>query len=77
VTTGWGCGTGLPGPRMAADDSAELGRLARYRAEHPQTRVAQGVGFWQAITPEDSGETTVTRYTLGELLDKLDPPDSG
>jgi hypothetical protein len=31
-----------------------------------------GIGWRQARIPEPSGETTITRYTLGELLDKLD-----
>lgn len=68
---------GLPRPRPPADDSGELARLERYRAEHPETRVGQGPGYWQAVTPEGNGEHVRTSYTLGELMDKLDPPDTG
>jgi len=29
-------------------------------------------GTWQALIPEDNGETVVSRHRLCELLDKLD-----
>jgi hypothetical protein len=48
-------------------------RLARYRAERPDILIGDGgFGTWQAIIPEGNGETVITRYLLGELLDKLD-----
>ena len=72
MTGGW-----LPEPRPAADDSADLMRLARYRREHPHVTVQQGPGYWQAIIPEGSGESVRTAYELDELLDKLEPPDTG
>jgi hypothetical protein len=31
-----------------------------------------GDGWWQARIPESDGELVITRYTLRELLDKLD-----
>ena len=31
-----------------------------------------GEGWWQGRVPERQGETVITRYTLRELLDKLD-----
>jgi hypothetical protein len=34
--------------------------------------VGAGPGFWQAVIPEADGERVVTRYTLRQLLDKLD-----
>ena len=44
-----------------------------------------GFGVWQARIPEPGGERVISRYTLRELLDKLDEltgehrsqPDSG
>jgi hypothetical protein len=73
VTRAWGW---MPRPRPAPDDGDDLMRLARYRADHPRTEVRQGPGYWQAITPEGSGERIITRYELGELLDTLDSPDT-
>ena len=64
---------------MAGRDSAcrpgrpaELERLRQIRAGHPDVLVGGGgFGTWQAIIPEENGETVTTRYTLRELLDKL------
>jgi hypothetical protein len=54
------------------DGPAELQRLRQIRAEHPEVLVGGGgFGTWQAIIPEENGETVITRYTLRELLDKL------
>ena len=54
------------------DGLAELERLGQIRAEHPDVLVGGGgFGTWQAIIPEENGETVITRYTLRELLDKL------
>jgi hypothetical protein len=54
------------------DGPAELERLRQIRAEHPDVLVGGGgFGTWQAIIPEENGETVITRYTLRELLDKL------
>jgi hypothetical protein len=51
---------------------AWLDRLGQLRAEHPGVLVGGGgFGTWQAIIPEENGETVITRYTLRELLDKL------
>lgn len=55
------------------DGPDELARLQRFRAEHPGVLVGGGgFGTWQALIPEPSGETVVVRYTLRELLDRLD-----
>lgn len=54
------------------DRPVELERLGQIRAEHPDVLVGGGgFGTWQAIIPEENGETVITRYTLRELLDKL------
>lgn len=48
-------------------------RLARFRAAHPEVIVGDGgFGTMQARIPAANGETVVTRYTLRELLDRLD-----
>lgn len=48
-------------------------RLARFRERHPDVIVGDGgFGTVQARIPEPSGEIVITRYTLRELLDKLD-----
>jgi len=61
--------------RLAADDSGQVPRLAAFRAAHPEVIIGD-LGFgtvWQARIPEpeENGETVITRYTLGELLDRL------
>ena len=48
-------------------------RLARFRNEHPDVIIAPAeFGTWQARIPEPHGETVTSRYTLKDLLDKLD-----
>lgn len=45
----------------------------RFRRAHPGVIVGDGgFGTFQARVPRENGETVVTRYTLRELLDKLD-----
>lgn len=61
---------GLPG---ALGEPDQLVRLARFRAAHPEVIIGDGgFGTVQALLPEPDGETVITRYTLGELLDRLD-----
>jgi hypothetical protein len=71
--SGFGVGLvrrGLPG---ALGEPDQLLRLARFRAAHPEVIIGDG-GFstFQARIPEPDGETVITRYTLRELLDKID-----
>ena len=48
-------------------------RLARFKAAYPHIVVGDGgFGTVQARIPEENGETVITRYSLRELLDKLD-----
>jgi len=63
---------GLPALRIVAGEPDQVLRLAAFREEHPGVMVGAGRGWWQAVIPEPSGERVVTRYTLRELLDKLD-----
>jgi hypothetical protein len=45
--------------------------LEQFQRAHPGIEIQSGRGFWQAIIPEDSGSTIITRYTLTVLLDRL------
>jgi hypothetical protein len=59
-------------PPPVMDGPAELERLRQIRAKHPDILLGGGgFGTWQAIIPEENGETVITRYTLRELLGKL------
>jgi len=61
------------GLRLVPDEADQLARLARFKAAHPDVIVGDGgFGTMQARIPEENGETVITRYTLRELLDKLD-----
>jgi hypothetical protein len=66
---------GLPG---ALGEPDQLLRLARFRAAHPEVIIGDGgFGTIQALLPEPDGETVITRYTLSELLDRLDELTTG
>ena len=39
--------------------------------------LTHGRGWWQAVIPEPNGEQVITRYTLGQLLYKLDELTGG
>jgi hypothetical protein len=69
--------TYTPAIRLTHEDHATLVRLERFQREHPGIEVHSGLGYWQAIIPEDTGSTIVTRYTLTVLLDRLDAVLSG
>jgi hypothetical protein len=61
------------GLRLVLDEPDQVVRLSRFRAAHPEVIVGDGgFGTMQARIPEPTGETVITRYTLRELLDKLD-----
>jgi hypothetical protein len=58
---------------LAPDEPDQVLRLHRYRAAHPGVIIgAGGFGTWQARIPEPDGETVTVRYTLRELLNRLD-----
>lgn len=62
-----------PPPRLTI---REAWRLAMYKATHPGVVVGDvGFGVWQARIPEPTGEFIVTRYSFGELMDRLDELD--
>jgi hypothetical protein len=63
---------------LGLDGPLEFARLERFRADHPGILVGGGgFGTWQALIPEPDGETVVVRYTLRELLDRLDELTTG
>lgn len=62
---------------LMQDELDQVSRLARFRDQHPGVLIREGFGYWQAVIPEPSGETVITRYTLRELLDKLDDLTGG
>jgi hypothetical protein len=61
--------------RLAPDEADQVPRLLEFKAAHPDVVIGEG-GFsreWQARFPApNDGEEIVTRYTLRQLLDKLD-----
>src|SRR5713226_5687893 len=62
-------------PRMhlVPDEEDQVLRLLAFRAAHPEVIIGDGgFGTWQARIPEPNGETVTTRYTLREVLDRLD-----
>ena len=58
--------------RLVPDELEQVMRLARFRQAQPGVMVGTGHGWWQAVIPEPNGEQVITRYTLGQLLDRLD-----
>lgn len=59
--------------RLAPDEADQVPRLAAFRAAHPDVVIGDGeFGTWEGRIPEPDGETVATRYTLKDLLDKLD-----
>jgi hypothetical protein len=66
--------SGLPGPplRIVPGETDQVPRLHQFRRDHADVVIDSGSGWWQARIPEPAGERVITRYTLRELLDKLD-----
>ena len=58
---------------LAPAEIDQLYRLERFRDAHPDVIIGDGgFGVWQARIPKPDGETVTSRYTLRELLDRLD-----
>jgi hypothetical protein len=73
AVTGRAAGRGLGRLALAPDEPDQVLRLRRFRQAHPEVIVGDGgFGTVQARIPEPDGETVITRYTLRELLDRLD-----
>jgi hypothetical protein len=63
----------LPQLRVVPDEPDQVRRLRNFRAAHPDVIIGPGgFGTWQARIPEPNGEIVTTRYTLRELLNRLD-----
>jgi hypothetical protein len=61
------------GLRPDSDELDQVARLVSFRRAHPEVIIGDGgFGTMQARIPEPNGETVITRYTLRELLDRLD-----
>ena len=56
----------LPAPAPA------LMRREQLLRAHPGLRISAGTGYWQAEIDEPRGQTVITRYELGELLDRVE-----
>ncbi len=66
-------GMSRPALRFAREELDQIFRLQAFRAAHPEVIIGDGgFGVWQARIPEPNGEHVISRYTLCELLDKLD-----
>ena len=66
-------GMSLPALRLIREEPGQVLRLARFREQHADVIIGIGeFGTWEARIPEPTGETITTRYTLRELLDRLD-----
>ena len=50
----------------------QVPRRQAYEAAHPETEIIYRGPYWQAVIREEAGETVTVRYTLRELLDRLD-----
>jgi hypothetical protein len=75
-----GAGAYLNGRRigLAPEEPDQVLRLHHFRQDHPEVIVGDGgFGTFQARLPELNGETVITRYSLRELLDKLDELTAG
>jgi hypothetical protein len=63
---------------LAPDEPDQVPRLLEFRAAHPGVIIGDGgFGTLQARIPTPSGEIVATRYTLRELLDRLDELTAG
>lgn len=62
-----------PALQLAAEEPDQVPRLLAFCAAHPGVIIGPGeFGTWQALIPEENGETVVSRHRLCELLDRLD-----
>jgi len=52
----------------------QVPRMLAYQQAHPHVmiRPRSHAAYWEAIIEEQDGETAVYRYTLRELMDKLE-----
>ena len=65
------------GGRRGKDRGQEYRGHRAYEAAHPGTEITYRGAYWRAVIREGNGETTVVRYDLRQLLDRLDELESG
>jgi hypothetical protein len=53
----------------------QVPRRQAYEDAHPEVEIAYHGPYWKASVTEETGQTTVTRYELKDLLDKLEEAD--
>jgi hypothetical protein len=59
--------------RLVREEPDQVLRLQAFRIAHPEVIIGDGeFGVWQGRIPAPHGEHVISRYTLRELLDKLD-----
>ena len=76
--TGDDAGMGWPVLRLAREEPGQLFRLQAFRAAHSEVIIGDGeFGVQQARIPRPKGEHVISRYTLRELLDRLDELTGG
>ena len=57
--------------RLVPDEPDQVPRLSRFRAAHPEITIGTDeFGTWHGVIPDQDREAV--RYTLRELLDRLD-----
>ena len=58
--------------RLIREEPGQVLRLG-FREQHPDVIIGTGeFGTWEARILQPTGETATTRYTLRDLLDRLD-----
>ena len=50
----------------------QVPRMLAYKEAHPETEIIYFGPHWQAILREDGGMTVITRFSLQQLMDKLE-----
>jgi len=63
--------------RGEPDYGDQVPRRLAYQKTHPETEIAYFGPYWRAVVHQENGETTVVRFALKQLLDKLESLDAG
>ena len=68
------CFDPVPMVRGELDYPEQVPRLVSYKHAHPDASIIYLGAWWQYILVEGNGLTVIVRFTLRELLDKLESP---
>ena len=60
------------GPYGEPEYTDQVVRRERYETANPDVTITHDPPTWQAVIPEENGETVITRHDLKALLDKLE-----